>query len=266
MVTILDNSTSLGKMWAYVARAEDQLHLGWVFRDYLDCGTWTSNQPLDGYAFQYKGEPSNTVANFEQCVLSCRRAENCSAYVFFKSRRLCRLMTRSDAILERSSDAVSGYKVHPRTAAIPSIQSPPIPGENQNSSARLDIPLEEEGGVLVVPVLINRALTLGFVIDSGASDVSVPADVVMTLVRTGTLQDADFITDKARVWSFVGPCARMHDGPNHGRGHYLPDCRSPRPTHPRIRPFVFSAKLALGLGLRNRRRMGRVIGLQYCPS
>jgi predicted aspartyl protease len=34
------------------------------------------------------------------------------------------------------------------------------------------------------------------VIDSGASDVSVPADVVMTLVRTGTLQDADFIGAK----------------------------------------------------------------------
>jgi len=102
-------------------------------------------------------------------------------------------MTRSDAILERISDAVSGYKVHPRTAAIPSIQSPPIPGKNQNSSARLEIALEEEGGVLVVPVLINGALTLEFVIDSGASDVSVPADVVMTLVRTGTLQDADFI-------------------------------------------------------------------------
>jgi predicted aspartyl protease len=197
LVTVLDNSTSFGKMWAYVARAEDQLHLGWVFRDYLECGTWAGDLPLDGYAFQYNGESSNTVANFEQCVMSCRRAESCSAYVFFKSRRLCRLMTRSDAILERNSDAVSGYKVHPRTAALPSIQSPPIPGsENQNGSARLEIPLEEEGGALVVPVLINSALTLGFVIDSGASDVSLPADVVITLVRTGTLQDADFIGAK----------------------------------------------------------------------
>ena len=30
-------------------------------------------------------------------------------------------------------------------------------------------------------------------IDSGASDVSVPADVVMTLRRTGTISDADFL-------------------------------------------------------------------------
>jgi hypothetical protein len=47
-----------------------------------------------------------------------------------------------------------------------------------------------------VPVLINNAITLNFVVDSGASDVSIPADVVMTLVRTGTLKEADFIGKK----------------------------------------------------------------------
>jgi predicted aspartyl protease len=31
------------------------------------------------------------------------------------------------------------------------------------------------------------------VVDSGASDVSVPADVVMTLIRTGTIAKSDFI-------------------------------------------------------------------------
>jgi predicted aspartyl protease len=55
------------------------------------------------------------------------------------------------------------------------------------------VPLQRKGGTFVVPVLINKAITLNFVIDSGASDVSIPADVVMTLIRTGTLQDADFV-------------------------------------------------------------------------
>jgi len=55
------------------------------------------------------------------------------------------------------------------------------------------IPLEGDHGTFTVPVLINRAITLNFVVDSGASDVSVPADVVMTLVRTGTLREEDFI-------------------------------------------------------------------------
>jgi gag-polyprotein putative aspartyl protease len=50
-----------------------------------------------------------------------------------------------------------------------------------------------DGGTFRVPVTINDELTLKFVIDSGAADVSVPADVVMTLVRTGTITDTDFL-------------------------------------------------------------------------
>jgi clan AA aspartic protease (TIGR02281 family) len=53
--------------------------------------------------------------------------------------------------------------------------------------------LESQGGTYVVPVLINNAITLNFIVDSGATDVSIPADVVMTLVRTGTLKEDDFI-------------------------------------------------------------------------
>jgi predicted aspartyl protease len=34
-----------------------------------------------------------------------------------------------------------------------------------------------DGGIFVVPVQINGTMTLDFVTDSGASDVSVPADV-----------------------------------------------------------------------------------------
>ena len=47
-----------------------------------------------------------------------------------------------------------------------------------------------------MPVLINNVLTLNFVIDSGAADVSIPADVVLTLIRTGTIRDADFLGRK----------------------------------------------------------------------
>jgi clan AA aspartic protease (TIGR02281 family) len=53
--------------------------------------------------------------------------------------------------------------------------------------------MQKSGGTFKLPVLINNALTLDFVIDSGASDVSIPADVVMTLMRTGTLKSEDFL-------------------------------------------------------------------------
>jgi predicted aspartyl protease len=64
---------------------------------------------------------------------------------------------------------------------------------SSSSSGATLIPVKAQGGTYVVPVLINKAITLNFVIDSGASDVSIPADVVLTLVRSGTLQPSDFI-------------------------------------------------------------------------
>jgi hypothetical protein len=55
------------------------------------------------------------------------------------------------------------------------------------------IPLEKDGGNYLVPVLINSALTLKFVLDTGASDVAIPGDVVSTLIRTGTVATVDFV-------------------------------------------------------------------------
>jgi gag-polyprotein putative aspartyl protease len=62
------------------------------------------------------------------------------------------------------------------------------------------IPLKRQNGTFVVPVSINDALAVDFVVDSGASDVCIPADVVSTLFRAGTLASGDFLgSDTYRV-------------------------------------------------------------------
>jgi predicted aspartyl protease len=62
------------------------------------------------------------------------------------------------------------------------------------------VKMVESGGIYHVPVVINGALKLDFIVDSGASDVSIPADVVLTLMRTGTIKKSDFIgTEKYRL-------------------------------------------------------------------
>lgn len=55
------------------------------------------------------------------------------------------------------------------------------------------IPLHKRGKEFLISALINDTLTLDFVIDSGASDVSIPADVVQTLMRNGSLGKEDFL-------------------------------------------------------------------------
>jgi TPR repeat protein len=44
------------------------------------------------------------------------------------------------------------------------------------------VPMRLQGGTFVVPVLINNAITLNFVLDSGAADVSIPVDGVPFVV------------------------------------------------------------------------------------
>jgi gag-polyprotein putative aspartyl protease len=51
--------------------------------------------------------------------------------------------------------------------------------------------MENVGGVYQVPIRLNDTITLDAIVDSGASDVSIPADVVLTLSKT--ISEKDFI-------------------------------------------------------------------------
>src|SRR6266403_1865654 len=56
-----------------------------------------------------------------------------------------------------------------------------------------NIPLTRKDGVYEVPVEVNGVITLNFILDTGASEVNIPADVALTLYRTGTIRDTDFL-------------------------------------------------------------------------
>jgi clan AA aspartic protease (TIGR02281 family) len=51
--------------------------------------------------------------------------------------------------------------------------------------------LASSGGVLVAPVVVNNSMKLNFLVDSGASDVSIPSDVFASLLRSGAITEGD---------------------------------------------------------------------------
>jgi gag-polyprotein putative aspartyl protease len=55
------------------------------------------------------------------------------------------------------------------------------------------VQLELEHGVYMLPVRINGQMTIPFILDSGASEIAIPADVFMTLRRTKTVDAGDYI-------------------------------------------------------------------------
>jgi clan AA aspartic protease (TIGR02281 family) len=53
--------------------------------------------------------------------------------------------------------------------------------------------LASKNGILVAPVVINNAIKLDFFVDSGATDVSIPADLFSSMRRSGAILDGDII-------------------------------------------------------------------------
>jgi len=74
----------------------------------------------------------------------------------------------------------------------PDTQAPPVP-QFAIGGLNDEVQLEPYNGVFAVPVVINRAVSMPFILDSGSSEVQLPAEVVLTLMRSGTLSEADFI-------------------------------------------------------------------------
>jgi clan AA aspartic protease (TIGR02281 family) len=93
---------------------------------------------------------------------------------------------------DQSPGSMAGAAAEPPKSKPDQMQTMPAPTISPESV----IIAKNDGGTLTVPVTINDALTLDFIVDSGASDVAIPADVILTLVRTGTIHQSDFIGTK----------------------------------------------------------------------
>jgi clan AA aspartic protease (TIGR02281 family) len=88
-----------------------------------------------------------------------------------------------------NDDAAVLVRGTPSPQGAPPTGAAPSPPEDRLREISLQ---ENDGGLYLAQVNINGAFTIGFVIDSGASLVMIPEDVVSTLFRTGKLKLSDF--------------------------------------------------------------------------
>jgi clan AA aspartic protease (TIGR02281 family) len=62
-----------------------------------------------------------------------------------------------------------------------------------------EIPLQKKAGVYHLPVELNETMTLMFILDTGAADMSLPQEVVQSLIQGGTIKADDFIYRKIYI-------------------------------------------------------------------
>jgi len=63
-------------------------------------------------------------------------------------------------------------------------------------TGRTVVQLEQLGGVYVLPAVVNGVVNMRFLLDSGATDVSIPADAVAAMVKAGLVKDSDFLGEQ----------------------------------------------------------------------
>lgn len=81
---------------------------------------------------------------------------------------------------------------------VPSILAVAATYYSMNSAMAGVVAVKSDAGTITVPVVINNAITLDFMLDTGASSVVVPFSVFQTLVLAHTIEDSD-LTGKQKV-------------------------------------------------------------------
>lgn len=84
----------------------------------------------------------------------------------------------------------NAVRPHPRKKKVHTAAAPAAPAP---STGEIAIKMKKTGGTFEVPVRVNKAVTIDFTVDSGASDVMIPANVVSALIKSGTLKREDYI-------------------------------------------------------------------------
>lgn len=70
---------------------------------------------------------------------------------------------------------------------------PDLISSSSSNSIKL---IKTESGLIEVPIVLNDVLRINFIFDSGASEVSISPDVALTLFRTGTISESDWLEDQ----------------------------------------------------------------------
>lgn len=88
---------------------------------------------------------------------------------------------------------------HPSSRALQLVLALLLLLASPGSGCAEEVPVTREGGVYHVPVTLNGVVTKNFVIDTGAAQVMIPADVYQQLVGAGTVNRSDLLSPMIMV-------------------------------------------------------------------
>jgi clan AA aspartic protease (TIGR02281 family) len=183
-----------------------QANLGWMYhngqgvpRDYAEALKWYRKAADQGNAlaqanlgwmyFHGQGVPQDFVQAYMWLSLAVPQ------FADKKNRDLA--VKERDSVASKMTPGQIAEAQRLARAFTPSTS--PSTASNRNPFSQARVPMKIAGGIFVVPVEINGTMMLDFAVDSGATDVSVPADVFSALTRTGTVNASDIVGEQTYV-------------------------------------------------------------------
>lgn len=127
---------------------------------------------------------------------------NPAAEAAFAAQQAAQAASYADWLARAGSQEQPGLaSTKDQTGAPKTAVQPPLPVDGVKESSAPKVPAQfstrvdliKENGVFKVPVQLNGAITLKFVVDSGASAVQIPKDVFSTLIRAETIKESDYL-------------------------------------------------------------------------
>jgi hypothetical protein len=216
----------LAPTYSFVFRGRANVYLDMAKYDLavLDYDQAIRLSPNDGGLFIDRGKILRTQSKFDQAIADFSHALDLDRKWTdaYRERGLTyKLIGRSQDALD---DLTTFDRLQPgdpdvglalaqlggRASSTQAESAPPAIAPDDGSAGPVSVPLQMHGGTFLVPVMINGKIELDFTVDSGASTVVVPADVFGTLIRTGTIADADLTGRRASPSQMVACRRRTH--------------------------------------------------------
>lgn len=138
----------------------------------------------------------NTDCKQRELDMSCRNDTDCEYGFSCRTIRNGKTTGGTECRANDIHPTEQAKAVEQSTQATPSPVAQTSEQPILSKSAIEEVKYTKSGGVYLIPVLINDVLQMKFIIDSGASDVSISPDVVLTLIKTETIKKRDWLPGK----------------------------------------------------------------------
>jgi len=132
---------------------------------------------------------SSSPITFYEFASFLKSEFNCKFALSLESANSILFDSENELDINESSKVVANYI---------KIVAPLAAGKQKRSVVKMQL---APSGLYSVPVEINGVLKISFILDSGASDVSISPDIALTLIKAGTITSSDYIGVREYVFA-----------------------------------------------------------------